>query len=332
MDQARTVAVTGATGFVGREVVRQLLDAGFSVRALVRDTAKARDVLATNPRLTLVQGHIHDGNAPAQLVTGADVCINLLGIIREVQEGPYGGQTFARIHVDATQVLLTACAAQGVRRFVQMSALGVAPDGRAAYQRTKFEAELLVRRSGLDWTIIRPGMIHGPQGEFTQMVRGWAMGSISPYWFMPYFTRLVEHDDGIALGRISFEPARVAPVRVEDVARAFVASLSVADSIGEIYNITGPESLGWDKMLTFYSENIPGSSKLPVLGLPGEPHIYVARLAGFLGLGAWLPFDDGMPTMAQEDSTADLTKVRAHLGVQPRGFRESAREYLPLMV
>ncbi len=329
MDHVRTVAVTGATGFVGRELVRQLLDAGFGVRALVRDSGKAREVLGTHARLALVTGHIHDGSAPAALVKDCNACINLLGIIREVHEGPFGGQTFARIHVDATQVLLAACTAAGIKRFVQMSAVGVAPDGRAAYQRSKFEAEQLVRRSGLDWTIIRPAMIHGPHGEFTQMVRGWVQGTISPYWFVPYFTRLVEHDDGVALGRVSFEAAKVAPVRVEDVARAFVASLNVESSIGEIYNVAGPEVMAWNRMLEFYSENMPRSSKLPILGLPGEPHIYVARLASFLGLGAWLPFDDGMPAMAQEDGNADLSKLRAHLGVQPRGFRESAREYLP---
>jgi len=331
MDHVRTVAVTGATGFVGRELVRQLLDAGFSVRALVREAGKAREVLGSHTRLALVPGHIHDGAAPAALVQDCNACINLLGIIREVHEGPYGGQTFARIHVDATQVLLTACANSGIKRFIQMSALGVTPDGRAAYQRSKFEAELLVRRSGLDWTIIRPAMIHGPQGEFTQMVRGWVQGTLSPYWFVPYFTRFVEHDDGVALGRIGFEAAKVAPVRVEDVARAFVASLNVENSIGEIYNVAGPEVMPWNRMLEFYSENVPRSAKLPILGLPGEPHIYVARLASFFGLGAWLPFDDGMPSMAQEDGTADLSKLRAHLGVQPRAFRESAREYLPQM-
>lgn len=331
MSTPLTVAVTGATGFVGREVVRRLLAQGHSVRALVRDTAKARAVLGTSAKLSVVQGHIHDGTSPAALITGADACINLIGIIREVHEGPYGGQTFERMHIDATRVLVDACTAAGVKRFIQMSALGVRVDGRAEYQRSKALAELTVRRSGLDWTIFRPGLIHGPSGELTGMIRDWVRGDIAPFWFVPFFTRIVEHDDGVALGRISFDAATVSPVSVDDVAEAFVRALSRPSSIGEIYNIVGSQEIKWNDMLKWFSDRTPRSGNLPILGLPGEPHIYVARLAHAVGLGALVPFDDGMPAMAQEDATADTTKLKAHLDLAPKGFAEVASSYVGLL-
>lgn len=324
-----TIAISGSTGFVGRELVAQLLAAGHNVRALVRDTAKAREVLPSNARLAVVQGHVHDGVAASKLVDGADVCINLIGILRQNHAGPFGGQTFQRMHVDATQVLLDACkaAAKPVTRFIQMSALGVTVDGRAEYQRTKARAEQLVRHSGLDWTIFRPGLIHGLGGEFTGMLKGWCRGSIAPFFFVPYFTRLVEHDDGAILGRVSFESARIAPVGVRDVAAAFVASIDRAESVGEIYNVVGAEELTWPQMLRTFNENLAQPGGLPIVGVPAEPHIYMAKAAGAIGLGGLLPFDDGMPAMAQEDATADLTKLKAHLGVHPSGFRALVAQY-----
>jgi nucleoside-diphosphate-sugar epimerase len=331
-----TVAVTGATGFVGREVVRELLAAGWAVRALVRTPSKALEVLPDDPRLTTLQGHILDARSPQALVRGADAVIHLVGIIRErrtpASEG--GPQTFQRMHVEATAAMLEACtgAQPTVRRFLHMSALGVRSDAPAAYQRTKFEAERLVRRSGLDWTIFRPGLIHGPHGEFVRMAHRFCSGDAPPFFFIPYFTRRVEHDEGVVLGRVSFEPARVAPVFVGDVARAFVRALDRPQTIGEVINITGPEVLTWAQMMEFLRDHLPGcDTTLPVIGLPGTPHAVMARVAGRLGLGALFPFDEGQAYMAQEDSAADLSKLRALLDLDPVPFRPQVERYAPAM-
>lgn len=331
-----TVAVTGATGFVGREVVRELLAAGWNVRALVRNPSKAMTVLPDDPRITTVEGHILDTRSPQALVRDADAVIHLIGIIREkrtpASEG--GPQTFQRMHVDATAAMLDACsgAQPTPPRFLHMSALGVRSDARAAYQRTKFEAERLVRRSTLDWTIFRPGLIHGPNGEFIQMARGFCSGDTPPFFFIPFFTRMVEHDDGVALGRISFEPARVAPVFVGDVARAFVRALDRPQSIGEVINITGPQALTWEQMMEYLRDHLPGcDTTLPVIGLPGTPHAVMARVAGRLGLGALFPFDEGQAYMAQEDSTSDLSKLRALLEIDPVPFGPQVERYAHAM-
>lgn len=329
-----TVAVTGAAGFVGRTVVRDLLSRGWHVRALVRDPAKAARSLPDDRRVHLVVGHIHDGQSARQLVAGAHAVVHLIGIIREQRLGADrgGAQTFQRVHVDATRILLDAVKAAGIRRFVHMSALGVTPDGRAAYQRTKFEAEQLVRRSGLDWTIIRPGMIHGSDGEFVQMVRDFCSGNKPPFFFIPFFTRFVEHDDGVLLGRVGFEAAQVAPVHVSDVARAFGESLARPHTVGELYNLAGPESLSWKDMMEFFRDTLPGAdTKLPVVGLPGTPHALMARAAGWVGMGQAFPFDEGQAFMAQEDSTADLSKFAAHFGFTPQPFRALVERYAPAM-
>ena len=179
------VALTGTTGFVGRHMVKALVDAGFSLRALVRDSAKAREVLGVaDGRVTLVVGDALEAGKAQELVRGCSACINLIGILRE--DGP---ATFKKLHVEATRVMVGACEAEGVGRFLQMSAMGASELGRAKYQTTKFEAEQIVRGSSLAWTIFRPSLIHGVESEFLDMVAGFASGLEQPYVFMPYFTR-----------------------------------------------------------------------------------------------------------------------------------------------
>lgn len=324
-----TVAVTGASGFLGRYVVRALLARGYHVRALVRSREKANAVLPADPRLTLVEGSILDRRSPGELVAGAQAAVNLIGIIREARR-----QTFKGMHVDAVSALLDACHAAdpAVRRLVHISAVGITPDGKAEYQRTKFAGEALVRKSGLDWTVLRPGLVHGPDGEFVQMVQGWTSGSIAPYFFVPYFTRMVEHEEGVPAGRISFEAAEVAPVAVTDVAEAVCRALERCESIGEVYNVVGPEVYTWKTLFETFAEHLPGSdSTLPVIGLPARPHAHMAAVAKKLGMGALFPFDAGQAFMAEDDVSADLDKVRTDLGLQPRAFKQVLKEYAPSM-
>lgn len=322
MPHPLTIAVTGASGFVGRHVVRELLRRGHKVRALVRDTQKAREALPAG--VELVVGSALDGKSPAKLVAGCDACIHLIGIIREVRAD---GQTFERMHVDTTRAITDACHAAGVRRFVHMSALGVAPDGKALYQKTKFQGEQVVRRSGLDWTIFRPSFIHGAEGEFVQMVAKMSSGQAPPWYFIPYFGRTVT-DDRVPLGGGTLEPARIQPVAVQDVATAFAESLDRPQTVGEIYNLVGPDVMTWPEVLTFFRDTLPGAShNMPVSPVPGEISVIAAKAAKAVGLGGLLPFDEGQAIMAMEDSVSELQKVKNHLGMTPRPFKPTVLEY-----
>src|ERR1044071_3228492 len=156
------VFITGGSGFVGSNVTEELLGRGFAVNALVH----RRQVAQGNDRLKGIEGGVFGRNVVEEGMAGCDAVIHLVGII---MEHPARGITFQRMHVEATRSVVDAAVAAGVKRYVQMSALGARADAVSDYHKTKFAAEEYVRESGLDWTIFRPSMIHGPDGEFMQM-------------------------------------------------------------------------------------------------------------------------------------------------------------------
>lgn len=322
-DQSMTVAVTGATGFVGSHIVRELLAHGHSVRALVRTPAKASDVFAGiegRDRLSFVQAETVTDESASRLVEGAQACINCIGIIREQQ-----GQRFDFLHVRVPELLASACKSHGVDRFIQISALGADPDGRARYQQTKYAGEKVLRRSGLDWTIFRPGLIVGEGGEFTEMMADWARGASQPWVFMPYFTRRAD-------GQWSYIPGEttdpvVAPVSVSDVARAVRLALGNDETVGEIYNVVGAEAVSWPDLLIAARDATPRAKpNIRPGGIPAPAAYLAAMKMKLIGMGGMLPFDAGMAAMGAEDSTASIEKFAAHFGFVPGSFQGALRD------
>lgn len=315
------IALTGATGFVGRHIADRLIEQGYRVRALVRTPAKARRVLdeasIEDGRITLCEGTLGDPDALRHLVAGCDACIHLVGIIRQAK-----GQTFEQVHIDGTRSIVQACRQHNPgMRYVHMSALGVGPDHRSGYRDSKHQAERIVKGSGLAWTIVRPGLIHGHDGEFTEMAVNWVRGKSPPYLFLPYFSRWKREGLG-------FEAPRVAPVFVDDVARVFVAALGNQLSQARTYELTGSTPTLFPEMLKIYARNLtPKPRNRPAIGMPWFIAAWQARIATLLGLGGLLPFDEGMAIMGGQDSVSDNAGVIADFGFTPAEFEPALRTY-----
>ncbi len=219
------VFLTGGTGFVGHEVLRQLLAAGHQVRALVRPGSENK--LAIAGSVEIHRGDACDPESLQEALQGCDAVIHLVGIIREF---PAKGITFPRLHGEATANLLAAAKEQGVRRFLQMSANGTRDGASTPYHQTKWQAEQAVQGSGLDWTIFRPSLIYGRGGEFVAM-----LGNL-----IRRFPLVPVIGDG---------QYRMSPVAVADVATGFVRALDTPASIGQIYHCCGPQSCSYDELL-----------------------------------------------------------------------------------
>lgn len=316
----KTIAVTGATGFVGRHIVRALLDQGHTVRALVRDRDKARATLPA--AASWVFGDITSRASLAELMHNADAAVNCIGIRRELLPD----LTFDAAHPRATLAAVDAAKSAGVHRFIQISALGTRPNAATDYHRTKYQAETIVRQSALDWTILRPSLIHGPDGEFMKIAKDWTLGRTAPYFFLPYFARIAPPKNFPPIPKP--ESAKLQPVHADDVAAAVLACLERKESIGEVYPIVGPDILDWPTLLTLIRDTLPLSDgKKRIVPLPGVLASAAARAAETVGLGNALPFGPSEPIMAIENNTAALDKAHQHLDLHPRAFAPSLREY-----
>lgn len=300
------VMVTGGGGFVGSAVIDELLSRDYGVNALVN----RRPLASKDSRVRSIPGGIFDPAAVDEAARGCDAVIHLVGII---MEKPSQGVTFERMHFEGTKAIVDGAIRNDIKRYVQMSALGVRPDAASNYHRTKFLAEQYVRVSGLKWTIIRPSLIHGPRGEFMAMEARWARKQAAPFLFMPYFGRGLLGGGGAG---------QLQPVFVGDVAKAFVDALDKNQTIGEVYMIGGPEEITWPAMHKTVSRHIIGRERA-TLAVPA----WYAKLLTYVVPGGLLPFNHDQVVMSQEDNTCDISKLVADFGWTPHGFEEQVKLY-----
>ena len=149
------ILVVGAYGLIGGYVTARLLAEGHEVVGVGRDLTAARRRFP-EVRWARVDLRRTDAESWAALLQGADAVINCAGAL---QDGPR--DDLAAVHVAATSALAKACAAAGVRRFVMISAVGV-ERAVSPFERTKLAAEEVLKASGLDWIILRPGLVLAP--------------------------------------------------------------------------------------------------------------------------------------------------------------------------
>ena len=227
-----TVCVLGGTGFVGTELVTRLARDGHWVRVPTR-TMGNNDPLRVLDTVRLIRADVHDPRILARLFSGVDVVVNLIGILNQ-----HGRATFKSVHVDLAAKVVAAARTAGVKRLLHMSSVGA--DAKAApskYLRTKGEAEARVRASAapLGWTIFRPSVIFGDGDSLTNR-----------------FARLLRLSGGfLPLARAR---ARFAPVSVEDVAEAFRRAAYNRATIGQTYELCGPQVLTLEEVVRITAE------------------------------------------------------------------------------
>lgn len=315
------VLVTGATGFVGRYVVRELVARGYTAVCVVRDTERLRRQASELPagRVEALGGSLYDDSFLAGAAEGTAAVVHLVGIINERR---LRGQTFERIHVEATRRVIDACRPAGVGRMVHMSALGARLHAASEYHRTKWAGESHVRESGLAWTILRPSIIHGHDGEFMRMMRTMICdATVTKFGFIPAPFPIVPYfGDGQNL---------VQPVSVRDVARCVVGALGRPETIGRTIDLGGPEAMSWKELYRVCRETMPGAKRWkPMVGQPVWLAKLMARTVMRLPiLPRTLRFDTGQVAMSQEDSVCDASRVEAMFGVTLRDFRKELSDY-----
>lgn len=290
------IFVSGGTGFVGSHLCRELVEKGHQPRLLVhsRNSAAAGGCEEVEGDVTWLETF-------ADKLQGCDAVINLVGIIREF---PGRGVTFEKLHINATANMLAAAKRHNVRRFIQMSAIGSRPGAVAKYHQSKYAAEELVRSSGLDATIFRPSLIHGAGDAFISMLAD----QVRSLPLVP------------VIGKGDY---LLQPIHVEDVARCFTMALSMRETIGQTYELCGPDRLTYLEILDVVGR-VLGKEKVATIGSPLSMMRLVTPI--FQGL-SFYPVTMDQIQMLTEGNVCDSSWQRT-FGFTPAGFEASVATYL----
>lgn len=218
---AKLAVVFGGSGFVGRNVVRELARRGWRVRVAVRRPHLAQFLrpMGAVGQIQLKQANIRHRPSLAEALEGADAAVNLVGILRQS-----GKQRFNAVQGVGPGMLAELAAEAGARAFVHLSAIGADPEAQSLYARSKGEGERAVREAFPKATILRPSIVFGPEDDFFNRFAAMA-ASLPPLAPLPL----------IGGGKTKFQP-----VYVDDVADAVCAALIGPHAQGRIYELGGP--------------------------------------------------------------------------------------------
>lgn len=221
------VTVFGGSGFVGSQAVRYLAKAGWRVRVAVRNPnlAYKMRLLGDVGQIDVVQTNIRNQPSIERALDGATASLNLVGLLRET-----GRQGFQAIHVMGAQNVAEAAWGMGVRRIIQISALGADLDGPSRYARTKAEGEAAVRQISPEAVIVRPSIVFGTGDGF-----------FNKFASMAQFTPVLPLIGG---GHTRFQP-----VFVGDVGRALARIVVDEASAGQTYELGGPATYSFKELM-----------------------------------------------------------------------------------
>ncbi len=286
------VLITGATGFVGSALVAALKGSGHDIIACVHRPRAARLPAGVQ---TVAVDYMRDTDAAAWLprLSGVDVVINAVGLLRETRCA-----TFDALHDRAPRALFSACEQRGVRRVIQISALGADAQAASRYHRSKRAADEALRASALDWTVIQPSVIFGPKGASAALFLTLASLPVIP---------LVGRGD-----------QRVQPIHLDDLAALVTTVIDKRLAIHETVAAVGPEPTTLREMLRAYRQAL-GLRATLTLPIP-LPLMHLAAWFGDLtGRG---PLSSETLGMLLRHNVASPSAVQKALGYVPRPLQQ----------
>lgn len=282
------IFLTGATGFIGSHLLARLTqDPSFSISCFVRNLRYIPQGVRSD--IQVVEGDLLAPETYRSYLSESDTVVHLGAVT-----GKADPKEYFRVNTEATRLLLNECKAAGVRNFLFASTIAVkyADNSRYFYAQSKEQAEELVRQSGLNYCIVRPTIVIGPE---------------SPVWMN--FSKL---------GKLPVLPvpgngrARIQPIFITDLIECLITILGQEQFRNETFDLGGPEEISMEDFLARVHQmyhhkparvvHVPLRPLLPVLGL-------MERL--FYGL---LPVNTGQLSAFRYDGVAESNRVSdAHL-------------------
>jgi len=286
MQPTPIACVIGGSGFIGRYIVKRLATRGYIVRVAVRDPEAAQFLkpMGTIGQIVPLYAPITDPDHLTRAIKGADVVINLVGILAESHKGD-----FQRLQAEATGQAAEIAAKSGVKHYIHVSALGADAASDSCYAKSKAEGEARVRAAFPTATILRPSIVFGPEDQFFN--RFAAFATISPV--LP-----------LIKGATKFQP-----VFVGDVADAALAAIQSPKAEGQTYELTGPDTLTFKEILQY------------ILTTTGHPRKLLALPSAIATLIAKMPFSglttDQLKLLAHDNIASGTHPGLTDLGITP---------------
>jgi NADH dehydrogenase len=250
-----SILLIGGTGFIGTAIAARLVAAGKRVIVPTRRFTRARH-LQVLPTVQIVEADVFNEAQLSKLLAQVDAVINLVGVLHSRPGDPWG-PAFEHAHVALPRLLARTCVQQGVKRVLQMSALGADTNGPSMYSRSKAAGErILLDAEGLQVTSFRPSVVFGPDDKFLNT-----------------FAKLQAIAPLMAVGGVD---TKFQPVYVGDVAQAFADALDDVATIGQVYELVGPHVYTLRELVQLAGQY--SGHRRPVIGLPDT----VARVQAFV--------------------------------------------------
>jgi NADH dehydrogenase len=287
--------LTGATGTIGRPLLRRLTANGTAVRCLVRDP---RRLGPDRVRVQIALGDLSDHLSFRHALRGVETVVHLASVIRDQPGG-----SIEELAGVATWRLVRAAEREGVQRFVFFSALGASTRNRARLMRAKAVAEKAVMQSSMSHTVFAPSVVYTPGDPFLRLLERM---SLLPAMLIS------------GSGRAPFQP-----IWAEDVADAVMSALPggplAAESDGALYELAGPETLTYEDIVQTALRSF--GRRRPIVHVPiGAMRRSLELIELLTGPAAFATWDEAelleVP-MVTPHGTADAEK----LGVVPKPMR-----------
>ncbi|MBX2820482.1 MAG: NAD(P)H-binding protein [Rhodothermaceae bacterium] len=300
------VFLTGASGFIGSYILKDLIAAGHTVRCLMRDTKGTLSV--EDDSIERVKGDLTKPKSLTGLLRGCDAVIHLVGIIKEI---PSRNVTFDALHFDATKNVVDEAVDSGITQFIQMSANGARSEGISGYQTSKWRAEEYVKKADFDrWTIFRPSVVFGApsqgQPEFASQL---ISTLIRPFPVLPVFGD----------GRYEMQP-----VSVHDVSAGFVQALTVEASWKRSFCVAGQLKFTYSEILNILAKGAGIEPKLQI----NQPVWMVRPVIHTVGKTGALPITPDQFEMLLEGNTCDSSSFFEHFDLPNITFSPENLSYL----
>jgi uncharacterized protein YbjT (DUF2867 family) len=287
------ITVFGGTGFLGRAIVRELVDAGRAVRIAARQPTLPEWAEEGDP-LALASADIRDAASVAEALDGASGVVNAVSLYVERRDA-----RFAAIHVQGAGQLARLAREAGIARLVQISGIGADSRSRSAYVRARAAGESAVIAEFSKAIILRPSVLFGPQDAFLATLAG-----LSRLPVIPLFGR---------------GETRLQPVHVVDVARAVVRLLGDSPPQRRLFELGGPDILRYRDILTLVLTHL--ARERPLLPVPFPLWHLLAFLTSYLPHPPLTR--DQVILMQQDNVVGDGIGTFADLDIAPHSLRES---------